>query len=119
MVNGPAIFGCDESVRSAMDFWYKAGYSSSDAVFGVKQVAVCESNVNDYFDYKECSDEEKDDYYHGGDRVQNVAKSDWKRRQKRSKERRRKLKFVNHGIEKILQELGKQGQNDNNDNDMQ
>ena len=74
------------TIHAALDFWHKAGYSSSESVFGKKPKPVCDTKMEQYLEYNESSESEEED----------TISSDYKRRVKRQKLRQKKLKWI-HG----------------------
>ena len=96
-VNGPVAFQNDNQVRMAIDFWYRAGYSSAEGVFGAKQDPVCmNARSHEYMVY---SDEDSD-----CDEDEKEAETDYKRRKNREEHRQRVLRWVHSDIEDILKE---------------
>ena len=90
-VNGPILFKNSNQITAALDFWHKAGYSSSEAVFGKKPEPVCQAKVEEYLEYNDGDSEDE-----------SQAKSDYKRRIKRQKSRQRLLKHLHANIFDIM-----------------
>ena len=99
------MFQNDNQISAAIDFWYRAGYSSADSVFGKKQYPVSMAKAAEYLAYDD--DDDADDY-------DNDAKTDYKRRIKRKKERQRCLKYVHGQIWDILKDRARKKEEENN-----
>ena len=92
-----------------MDFWYKAGYSSSEGTFGKKQVPV-QQDIMDRTLHCDSDDDEKDE----------KKVSDYKRKMKRQAERNKMLKKIHGNMKNILEQQSQaagQGQNGSDDED--
>ena len=87
----------NNQIHAALDFWHKAGYSSSDAVFGKKPDPVCDSKMEQYLEYSDAETDSDNDA---------PANSDYKRRIKRQKLRQKKLKYVHGDIYDVLRDAG-------------
>ena len=97
------MFQCDDQISAAIDFWYRAGYSSADSVFGRKQDPVSMAKAAEYLAYDDDDTDIDDD----------EAKTEYKGRIKKKKERQRSLKYVHGQICDILRQRARQREEDN------
>ena len=97
-VNGPIMGAHNNQTHCALDFWHKAGYSSSDNVFGKKTEPVCDNKMEEYLEYDEDESQSDDDQ---------GQSSDYKRRIKRQKLRQKKLKGIHCDIFDILRDASR------------
>ena len=56
--NSPTSWDSNQTLRNAVDFWYKAGDSSSDGVWNKKQEPVCKAAAARYL---ACEDDDEED----------------------------------------------------------
>ena len=96
-VNGPIMGSHNNQIFAALDFWHRAGYSSSEAVFGKKPDPVVDSKMEQYLEY----DEERDN---GNENDEKANNTDYKRRITRQKIRQKKLKYVHGDIFDVLRD---------------
>ena len=90
------MFRSSNQIHAALDFWHKAGYSSSEAVFGTKPEPVCVAKADEYLEYDDTDTDDDDD--------EPKKMTDYKRRIKRQKRRQRLLKHVHQDIFEIMRD---------------
>ena len=107
VVNAPLLWDNDYAIKNAVDFWYKAGYSSAEGVWSKKQYPVNTQNAARYSTYDHTDDEEETN----GDEEK---ETDYQRRIKRKKQRHDQLKAIHIGMDEIFEKLsikaGQEGQ---------
>ena len=93
-VNGPIMGAHNNQIHGALDFWHRAGYSSSDTVFGKKPDPVCDDKMEQYLEYDEADSKSDDD--------NEPNYTDYGRRIQRQKLRQKKLKRIHQDIFDVL-----------------
>ena len=105
------IWDNDYAVKNAVDFWYKAGYSSSEGVWSKKQEPVCQETAAQYLVYDDTDDEDNND------EDDDEKETDYKRKIRRKKERHDHLKAIHIGMDKVLESLSRKAGQDNFNDD--